>query len=171
MSGASITANTIPASAINGGISVSLPTTTMTARTATQIGYQLSVKNTSNPTLTMSSDNQLCTLTLSPVGSVWIVTGGFTFSSSSVLNYCGFGVQEGTNFSVFNYSPGNQSQLYFESETYNSSTLQANSPNHAFSCVYVVSSNANGKITLGCYPGINGGSTLNQAWMNATRIA
>jgi hypothetical protein len=39
MSGANITASTIPASAISGGITVSLPTTTMSMPTTYQIGY------------------------------------------------------------------------------------------------------------------------------------
>jgi len=40
MSGANITANTIPTSAINGGVSVSLSPSLMTVRkTSTQVGY------------------------------------------------------------------------------------------------------------------------------------
>jgi hypothetical protein len=75
MSGESITANTIPTSAIVGGGGVVLPTTTMTARTETQIGYQKSTTKATG-TITSNSDTQFGTITLSPIGSVWILQAG-----------------------------------------------------------------------------------------------
>ena len=80
MSGASITANTIPSSSINGGISVSLPTTTMATRTSTQIGYQLTA---SFPYGNSSPNSLLCSIQLSPIGSVWIVQMQIEFSSNT----------------------------------------------------------------------------------------
>jgi predicted nucleic acid-binding Zn-ribbon protein len=78
MSGASITANTIPASAINGGISVSLPTTgTMTARTSSQIGYTIT-----STTLLATTGGAVAQISgLSPIGSVWIVNAAIQFGN------------------------------------------------------------------------------------------
>ena len=71
MSGANITSNTIPSSAISGGISVSLPTTTMSATLNTQVGY---MQTSTSGAGTYSGSNTVTSLTLNgPVGSVWLV--------------------------------------------------------------------------------------------------
>ena len=69
----SITANTIPSSAINGGISVSLPSTTMAARTSTQIGYTISKSGTN--TFAPYTWANFCSHNFSPAGSIWIING------------------------------------------------------------------------------------------------
>ena len=85
MSGANITAGTIPSNAISGGLSVSLPTTTMTTRTATQIGY-----TQTSTTASISYPNGTHTLTSitlnGPVGSVWI-TSLFVGYNNPLGNY------------------------------------------------------------------------------------
>jgi hypothetical protein len=107
MSGASITANTIPSSAINGGISVSLPTTTMTTRTATQVGYQLTT-NVNTLYVGVNYANTMAAIQtlsgLSPVGSVWIVQYSIDFycTQATSVNKIVHGMQLGTNLCTVN---------------------------------------------------------------------
>jgi hypothetical protein len=105
MSGASITTSTIPTSAIVGGGGVVLPTTTMTARTETQIGYQkkLIISSGSYPALGGNAYT-FGSFELSPIGSVWIVNAEINFNggtNSTQLAYCTWGVRaysSGNNF-------------------------------------------------------------------------
>ena len=81
MSGASITANTIPASAINGGINVVLSSDTMSARTATQIGYTIKSTTLLNAIGGPGANDYVAKITgLGPIGSVWIVNAGIQFA-------------------------------------------------------------------------------------------
>ena len=100
MSGASITASTIPASAIVGGVggSSALPTDTMTTRTATQIGYQITTNIGGNINANYTSYT-LGNLTLSPVGSIWVVSYQINFTNSnSNMTYIEMNCQVGTTW-------------------------------------------------------------------------
>ena len=99
MSGANMASNSIPASAINGGVGGSaLSSADQTARSATQIGYQLSYTGTYN--LSQGSGFiTLKTLTLSPQNSVWILNGYQTCSTQiNNFDWKFYGFSTGSSF-------------------------------------------------------------------------
>jgi hypothetical protein len=92
MSGANITANSILPSAISGGLTVSLPTTTMTtSKAATEVGYTQSALFNSGMTINQGVGGTIGTLTLNgPVGSVWIIFAGISNNSNGTngISWC-----------------------------------------------------------------------------------
>jgi hypothetical protein len=168
MSGANIAAGTIPSSAISGGISVSLPTTTMTTRIATEIGYTQSVywiAPNSSKIINTGFGDILTTLTLNgPVGSVWLVNAGIRlnnpcgvggFSWSCHFGDSGLNYQGGTWPHEQNVCGGN----------FKSSVMQISGFGHG-----VIASGTNKHIlVLGCYAGTN--LDIYSVGIKATRIA
>ena len=150
MSGANITANTIPSSAISGGISVSLPTTTMAALTATQIGY------TQTSTTGIGSYGPggatITSLTLNgPVGSVWLLFGWYMFGTP-LGAYSVMWIRSNNNQLTAIYL-GTPAPQFFEQQ---------------LSTVFVVNGGANGnKVDLGT----TGTCTISGVHLKAVRIA
>jgi hypothetical protein len=168
MSGSNITANTIPSSAINGGISVSLPTTTMATRAATEVGYSQSViRNSGFTALNGNQGNTITSLTLNgPAGSVWIIWGSIEFLSNNVAFGYIWGLAKGdTNWSANGNLSTNMISGYRE-ESMNTKPRQLTT-----SVVYTLPSGANDKIiTVGLYP-YAAGVVPSYAIITATRIA
>ena len=165
MSGANITAGTIPPSAISGGISVSLPTTTMTTRIATEIGYTQTVYWTTGKILNQGFGDVLTTLTLNgPVGSVWLVNCGIRLNTASNTNgfswSCHFG-DSGMSYQGGSW-PHEQNVC---GGNFKSSVFQVSGFGHG-----VIASGTNKNIlVLGCYAG--GNLDIYSAGIKATRIA
>jgi hypothetical protein len=166
MSGANIAAGTIPSSAISGGISVSLPTTTMSALTATQIGFTQTGTFNSGMTINNGAGGTIGTLTLNgPVGSVWLVNAYIqnTSCGNGLSWACQLGSQNGAN----TYGPNGWPIHSSICGTYHKcSSLQVSS-----SGVAVISSATYGNLlVLGAYAE---GSNLNihTGLIRATRIA
>jgi hypothetical protein len=168
MSGANIAAGTIPSSAISGGISVSLPTTTMAARTATEIGYTQSViRNSGFTAMGAGGSNTLATLTLNgPAGSVWIIWGSLEFIHNNISTGYIWGIHKGdVNFSANSSLATNMISGYRE-ESMNTKPRQLTT-----STVYTLPSGTNDKIlTIGIYP-YAANLLCSYAVITATRIA
>jgi hypothetical protein len=98
MSGASITANTIPSTAIVGGVGGALSATDLASPPAsTKVGYTLTY-NISKTNL--GSGQGIQVFTLSPANSVWIINcGGYPLNNITDLYECCQSVQPGTNVS------------------------------------------------------------------------
>jgi hypothetical protein len=173
MSGASITANTIPTSAINGGISVSLPTTTMTARTSTQIGYQIS--QTFGENCGNYDAKTHASITLTPAGSVWIVAFQANFlSNNNNLQMIELNAQENSgSWESGKYQPGNHICGFIDFGSAGGGANIANityAKSFAISNVYVVST-TNQSIKLGSRCGTTGSGFSISGNFRATRIA
>jgi len=161
MSGANITANTIPSSAINGGLSVSLPTTgTVPTPTSSQIGYTQTGSISSaivsaSYVIPHDANNYLSSIILNgPVGSVWIVSLNcfITFPSGGTI---GISCQL-NNFQIAVHS-------------YSSAAIQAISATG----VYIIQSGTNGaQVDVTARPyGTNGTLTSTNFRFTATRLA
>ena len=174
MSGANITASTTPSSAINGGISVLLPTTTMATRTSTQIGYQ-AVSNVSGLTVNNNTTVTIATLTLSPQNSVWIVQFTIQINSSQSPTFSNFqlyatpGASFGSGKKPVFYSPSTGMNGGFYSEN----GVCFNNAGEAVytGCCVMVNTDASNKISLGCFFNSNASSYLLYGNFTATRIA
>jgi hypothetical protein len=159
MSGANIAAGTIPSSAISGGISVSLPTTTMTTRTATEIGYmQTSTSGGGGTSYPGNILGTITTLTLNgPVGSVWILSA-----------WCNFGSTP-QSYSYITLNHGAQTEPPIARVSYGSTNV--NFQEFPISGFYSIPSGTNGNIVrFQIYPG-NSACTVNTVSFKAVRIA
>ena len=96
MSGASILANTIPTTAINGyssgGGSTSLLTSISSPISQNQIGYTVNMTNASSGTISPVSSTIIGNLTLGPTNSVWIVNWSFEINSTRDTTTYGSGI-------------------------------------------------------------------------------
>jgi hypothetical protein len=166
MSGANITASTIPSSAINGGLSVALPTTgTVSLTSNSQIGYSQKVTSTATTSFNSASAYTLAYLTLNgPVGSVWLV-----FSQTQFTNPCSQGgswvLQQGSS----SWQPNNNN--FGQSFVVSGHTVTAYLPYQVSNSTVVTVSAGNGNIiNLGCY--LDGSGTSHYyTSITATRIA
>ena len=162
MSGANITANTIPTSAISGGISVSLPTTTMATRAATEVGYQQSVTSNASATISTGVGYHIAGLTLNgPTGSVWLIYGASEFSTSS----------------SFAYSVNARQTTWSGAGTYANNTCicgfgKLNDDRVQIFGIYTISGTDGNKISLGMYGKSSSPSAVHvYSILTATRIA
>ena len=175
MSGASITANTIPPAAINGGINVSLPTTSMTARTATQVGYQIFQNQIPSAMWQNNACNATVPITnvtgLSPTGSVWIIQYNIDFWGSGLNNV--YRVQHGALNGTALLSNGGNYITNCIGGVYNANSGPSFNNNSCWIASGVIVSDATHTVTVSCYlQGTTGGNYKAQsAYLTATRIA
>jgi hypothetical protein len=148
---------------VTGGIT--LPSTTMTVPTTNQIGYQ--TKHTATSTTRNNGSTTFGTLTLSPIGSVWLINANTIFYSATGLGELDFSVMVGTTWDNLNLNVSIPTIGRF---------CAANVPAYNYQgasvCgTYTVVSGSQ-TICYGCYLSVNGGAQTNgTTQMTATRIA
>ena len=173
--------NSISASCISGlptSSSATLPTTTMSTLTSTQIGYQITSTTTPPSTSVIKGTHQLCTISgLTPVGSVWIIE---VFqqqdTNANYQNTYYLEVRKGSTYannSGHHHNGGNIMTLY---RSFNQSVASQQIWQHTDSqtCTYVVPDDAGKSIVLGVHANSGtsaSGMQFKTIMLRATRIA
>jgi hypothetical protein len=151
-------------------VASSLSSDTMTTRTSTQIGYQVST-TTLLKTDTITSTVKLAELSgLSPIGSVWIVEAVVQQTNSTTLLPYYIEVQEGATYTA-NSGIINGTNIITINRNYNSgqTAVKQKYTTDSTSAVYVVSgNNTSGKLSLG---GSFSSVIISGILLKATRIA
>ena len=164
MSGANITSNTIPSSAISGGISVSLQTTgTIPVPISNQIGYT-QYASILNDTYTYPNGvNTITTLSLiGPVESVWVVHVGIY--SEKLFTGFSWGCLNG---SMFNSNTYKEEGWRLQNCICGAYTI--NVPQIQSSGINVIKNSTYGNLLV---LGFNGNNVIiKNAFIRATRIA
>ena len=137
----------------------------MTVPTTNQIGYQM--KHTATSTSRNNGATTFGTLTLSPIGSVWLINANTIFYSGNGMPELDFSVMVGTTWDNSNLNVSIPTIGRFCATNVPSYNYQGASVCGTYTVV-------SGSLTIcyGCYLNINAGAQTNgTTQMTATRIA